>query len=160
MSYNSFSRIDHIAIAVSDLDSAVDFYCNTLGLKVIERRETRGKNTGMLSVVLDAGAFTIVLLEGVGEASQVSRYIDKYGPGVQHVALAVSNIEEVVDGLTEKNVRFSTDLLIGPGLKQIFTTRDAESGMMYEFIERNGEFGFQDQNVNRLFQQLEDSDSF
>ncbi len=160
MSESTFSKIDHIAIAVSDLDSAVSFYSETLGMSVVEKRETHGRKTGMLSVVLDAGSFTVVLIEGVGESSQVSRYIEKYGPGVQHVAFAVSEIEQVVEKLSEKKVKFSTDLLVGSGLKQIFTTRDSESGMMYEFIERDGEFGFQDQNVDRLFQQLEDSDSY
>lgn len=155
-----FSRIDHLAIAVSDLETAVSFYRDTLGMALLERRETKGRRTGMLSAVMDAGAFQIVLIEGVGADSQVSRYIERYGQGVQHVAFEVENIERVADGLARDGLRFSTGLLVGPGLKQIFSERDASSGMMYELIERTGETGFQDNNVNRLFEQLEASESF
>lgn len=114
------------------------FYVNTLGMTLVERRETSGKNTGMLSAVLDAGTFKIVLIEGLGEQSQVSRFIQNFGQGWQ---------------------QFSTRLLVGPGLEQIFSVRDPVSRMMYELSERVRETGFQDNNVNQLFRQLEESES-
>lgn len=156
---HAFSRIDHIAIAVSDLETALCFYRDTLGMALVERRETKGRRTGMMSAVMDAGAFHIVLIEGIGEESQVSRYIARYGHGVQHVAFEVTEIERVAESLTRDGLRFSTGLLVGPGLKQIFSERDAASGMMYELIERTGETGFQDSNVTQLFEQLEASES-
>ncbi|HEX8115469.1 MAG TPA: VOC family protein [Kofleriaceae bacterium] len=155
-----FRRIDHLAIAVRNLEDAMAFYVGTLGLTLVERRETRGKHTGMLSAVLDAGTFKIVLLEGVGEQSQVSRFIQNFGQGVQHVAFEVDDIERTAESLAHSGMRFSTRLLVGPGLKQIFSVRDPVSGMMYELIERVGETGFQDNNVNQLFQQLEESGSY
>jgi methylmalonyl-CoA/ethylmalonyl-CoA epimerase len=157
---HAFSCIDHLAIAVSDLESAVCFYRNTLGMALIERRETKGRRSGMVSAVMDAGAFQIVLVQGVGADSQVGRYIENFGQGVQHVAFKVENIERVAENLTRDGLRFSTGLLVGPGLKQIFSERDAVSGMMYELIERTGESGFQDNNVNQLFEQLEASESY
>ena len=156
---HAFSRIDHIAIAVSDLEAALCFYRDTLGMALVERRETQGRRTGMISAVMDAGAFQIVLVEGIGEESQVSRYIARYGHGVQHVAFEVTNIEQMAESLTRDGLRFSTGLLVGPGLKQIFSERDVASGMMYELIERTGESGFQDNNVTQLFEQLEASES-
>lgn len=156
---HAFSRIDHIAIAVSDLETALCFYRDTLGMALVERRETKGLRTGMMSAVMDAGAFQIVLIQGIGEESQVSRYITRYGHGVQHVAFEVTNIERMAENLARDGLRFSTGLLVGPGLKQIFSERDAASGMMYELIERTGETGFQDDNVTQLFEQLEASES-
>jgi methylmalonyl-CoA/ethylmalonyl-CoA epimerase len=155
-----FRRIDHLAIAVANLEAAVAFYVGMLGMTMIERRETRGKHTGMLSAVLDAGAFKIVLMEGVGEQSQVSRFVENFGQGVQHVAFEVDDVARTAESLAQAGMQFSTKLLAGPGLKQIFSTRDPVSGMMYELIERTGETGFQDDNVNQLFQQLEESGSY
>jgi methylmalonyl-CoA epimerase len=155
-----FRRIDHLAIAVRNLEDAVAFYVGTLGMTLVERRETTGKHTGMLSAVLDAGTFKIVLMEGVGEQSQVCRFIENFGQGVQHVAFEVDDVERTAESLAHSGMQFSTRLLVGPGLKQIFSVRDPVSGMMYELIERVGETGFQDNNVNQLFQQLEQSGSY
>lgn len=155
-----FRRIDHLAIAVKHLEEAVTFYVGTLGMTLVERRETSGKHSGMLSAVLDAGAFKIVLIEGIGEQSQVSRFIQNFGQGVQHVAFEVDDIESAAESLEKSGLRFSTRLLVSPGLKQIFSVRDSASGMMYELIQRIGDNGFQDDNVNQLFQQLEETNSY
>ena len=150
-----YNVIDHIAIAVVDLEQSILFYRDVLGLELVERRQTEGKTTGMLSAVFSAGNFTIVLLQGTSEESQVSRYVQEYGPGVQHVALAVDNLEEAADKLRSQGFDFATNLINGNGLKQIFSKRDKNSGMMYELIERTGEEGFLDDNVQSLFNQLE-----
>lgn len=155
-----FRRIDHLAIAVRDLEEAVAYYSNTLGMTLVERRSTEGKRTGMVSAVMDAGAFKIVLIEGIGQDSQVSRFIQHFGQGVQHVAFEVENIEDTAASLQKAGMSFSTCLLNGAGLKQIFSTRDPVSGMVYELIERVGEDGFEDDNVSSLFLQLEEADSF
>jgi methylmalonyl-CoA/ethylmalonyl-CoA epimerase len=155
-----YKRIDHMAIAVNDLEKAIHHYHRIMGMTLLERRETSGKNTAMISAVMDAGSFTIVLIQGFGEQSQVSRYIANFGQGVQHVAFEVDDIEHAIEQLITDGVEFSTSLLVSSGLKQIFTKRDKESGMMYEFIERTGEQGFTDNNVNRLFAQLEQNDQF
>jgi methylmalonyl-CoA epimerase len=155
-----YKRVDHLAIAVEDLEQAIDHYSNVMGMPLLERRETVGEKTGMLSAVMDAGNFTIVLIQGLQASSQVSRYVNHFGQGVQHMAFEVDNIGEVVKTLSAQGVAFSTDLLIGPGLTQIFTKRDKTSGMMYEFIERTGEEGFQESNINNLFAQLESHDNY
>lgn len=155
-----FLRIDHLAIAVSNLEDAIVFYRDTLNLPLIERRETLGKSTGMRSAVMSAGNFQIVLIEGSSPESQVSRYIERYGPGVQHVAFEVADIEGTQRTLAENGLEFSTSILVAPGLRQTFSKRDQVSGMMYELIERTGEEGFQDTNTTRLFEELEQADAY
>ena len=150
-----FKRIDHMAIAVTNLERAIEFYQGTLGMELLERRETRGKNTGMLSAVMDAGVFSIVLIQGTEKESQVSRYIDEYGQGVQHIAFEVSNLEQAHSHLLKKGVEFATDPILGSGLKQVFSKRDEQSGMMYELIERVSGEGFKQENINQLFEKLE-----
>ena len=155
-----FLRIDHLAIAVENLENAIAFYSDTLKLPLVERRETLGKSTGMRSAVMSAGHFQIVLIEGTSPESQVSRYIERYGPGVQHVAFEVEDIERTRLALAENGLEFSTNILVAPGLRQTFSKRDKVSGMMFELIERTGEEGFQDANTTRLFEELERADAY
>jgi methylmalonyl-CoA/ethylmalonyl-CoA epimerase len=155
-----FLRIDHLAIAVESLEDAIVFYRDTLKLPLIERRETLGKSSGMRSAVMSAGNFQIVLIEGTGPESQVSRYIERYGPGVQHVAFEVQDIENTQRALAENGLEFSTSILVAPGLRQAFSKRDPTSGMMFELIERTGEEGFQDSNTTQLFEELEKADAY
>jgi len=155
-----FLRIDHLAIAVENLEEAIVFYSETMKLPLVERRETLGKSSGMRSAVMSAGSFQIVLIEGTSPESQVSRYVEHYGPGVQHVAFEVQDIENTQRALAENGMEFSTSILVAPGLRQTFSKRDKVSGMMFELIERTGEEGFQDANTTQLFEELEKADAY
>lgn len=157
---DSLVRIDHIAVAVEDLETAQRWYSEVLGFRCVERRSLEGRKSGMLSAVMQAGPVVIVLVQGTNPDSQVSRFIQHYGPGVQHVALEVRNIEGLVRGLAQRNLRFSTGIVDGPGIRQTFTKRNPDSGVMLELIERTEFQGFTDENVNSLFRQLEESDEF
>ncbi|MEQ2352297.1 VOC family protein [Pseudoalteromonas piscicida] len=150
------AKIDHVAIAVKDMDEALFFYQGILNFKLLERREIKGAFSGMKSAELTVGNFSVVLVQGTGPESQVCKYIDEYGPGVQHVAITVEDIEEVARVLTEQGLEFSTNIIKGKGLLQIFTKREKNSGMMYEFIQREEtETGFEEGNIQELFNQLE-----
>ena len=151
--------IDHIAVAITDLKHAIDFYSRMLGFSLHERRRTEGKTTGMVSAVMKAGPVTVVLLQGTSAESQVSKYVDRYGPGVQHVAFQVENLPEAAEELKVAGLEYDTDIINSPGLRQIFTSRDPSSGMMYEFIERMGG-DFSDESVQNLFEQLEKKGAF
>lgn len=153
------SLVDHIAIAVKDLEESIVFYNRFLGFEVTERRKTEGKHSAMVSAVMKAGPITIVLLQGTTADSQVTRYLEHYGPGVQHIAIGVTNLPALVDELRAAGVEFDTNIIEGGGLRQIFTKRDPGSGMMYEIIERLGG-DFSDESVQSLFEQLEEHESF
>lgn len=154
-------NLDHMALAVPDLEAAISFYRDKMGFELKERRETSGKFTGMVSAVLKAGPVTLVLVQGTSPESQVSRYVEHYGPGVQHLAIGVKNLHEVAERLAADGVEFDTTVIEGEGIRQIFTHRDPASGMMYEFIERDDESGhFSDESVKELFRQLEEKDAY
>ena len=153
------STVDHIAIAVKDLEESIVFYNRFLGFEVTERRKTEGKHSAMVSAVMKAGPITVVLLQGTTPDSQVTRYVEHYGPGVQHIAIGVTNLPSLVDELRAAGVEFDTNIIEGGGLRQIFTKRDPGSGMMYEIIERLGG-DFSDESVQSLFEQLEEHESF
>ncbi|HEX9944646.1 MAG TPA: VOC family protein [Thermoanaerobaculia bacterium] len=153
------TAVDHVAIAVHDLEGSIKFYTDVLGFELKERRRTEGKQTAMVSAVLKAGPVTVVLLQGTSPESQVSRFIEHYGPGVQHLAIGVQNLPEMAEELKAAGMEFDTTVIQSPGLRQIFSKRDDGSGMMFEFIERMGG-DFSDQSVQQLFEQLEKKDAF
>lgn len=152
--------VDHIAIAVRDLEKAVQLYEQVFGFELKMRREIKGEFSGMLSAELNAGAFMIVLVQGTGPESQVSRYVEEYGPGVQHVAIAVDDLAAVEATLKDAGAKFATDIIRGSGLLQLFTQREGNTGMMFEFIERRNTQGFQANNIQKLFDQLERSSAY
>ena len=155
------TRIDHVAIAVKDIEEALFLYRDIFGFELIKRREIQGAFSGMISAELDARSFSIVLVQGTDPKSQVSRYVEEYGPGVQHIALAVDDVEALAAKLRESGIEFATDVIRGDGLIQIFTQRDGNTGMMFEFIQRvKNSGGFEEFNIRQLFEQLEASESY
>ncbi|MDF3035733.1 MAG: Glyoxalase/bleomycin resistance protein/dioxygenase [Paucimonas sp.] len=157
----SSTRVDHVAIAVRDLEEALFLYQDVFGFELLKRREVQGAFSGMKSAELDAGGFSIVLVQGTDPQSQVSRYIEEYGPGVQHIAVEVDDVAALASTLSKSGVRFATDIIRGDGLVQIFTQREGNSGMMFEFIQRKGDAeGFEAGNIQKLFDQLETSEAY
>jgi methylmalonyl-CoA epimerase len=152
--------IDHIAVAVTSLDAAERWFCDVLGFQCVERRVLEGKRSGMRSVVMKLGPVVLVLIQGTNPESQVSRFVQRYGQGVQHIALQVHDIEPLVVALRHRGLEFSTTLVEGPDLRQAFTRRNEDTGLMLELIERGQFSGFSDENVQSLFAQLEASDDF
>ena len=92
---NCARRIDHIAIAVQDMDEAVVMFERRYGFTVVERRKVEGEFSGMTMVTMQSGGVTFVLCEGDSPKSNVCQYIEHYGPGVQHVAIEVRNQPQV-----------------------------------------------------------------
>jgi methylmalonyl-CoA epimerase len=152
--------IDHAAIAVRDLESAVTYLRDLFGFEVMEERRIEGSFSGMDSVVLQAGRVKLVLVQGTSPESNVSRYIEHYGPGVQHLAIEVDDAESLLEDLRRRGCDLLTGVIRSPGLDQIFTRRDPNSGMQIEFIARSRNDGFSDDNVRELFQAMERENAF
>ncbi len=152
-------QIDHVAVAVRDLEASVAWYSGVLGFTPLGRRETRGEATAMISNVMQAGNVVFVLTQGTSPESQVSRYVQHYGAGVTHVAVCVHELEAAVSELRASGVSFATEVIRGQGLLQAFTARDPGSGMMLELIQRDGG-DFSDASVEQLFRMMEANGHF
>ncbi|MDY6946337.1 MAG: VOC family protein [Pseudomonadota bacterium] len=152
-------NVDHIAVAVENIDEAVRWYVGKLGFKIVERRLTRGEHTAMLSAVLTAGRAVLVLLQGTSRESQVSRFIEEFGPGVQHIALAVTDLDEALRSVTAVGGAADTPMIEDIGIRQIFLRRDPGSGVRVELIERRGG-SFSDASVRCLFRAFEGRELF
>jgi methylmalonyl-CoA epimerase len=157
---SSAMRIDHVAIAVRDLEQAIAYYGDVLGFELKERRQISGRISGMDSAVMEAGGVKFVLVQGDSPESNVSRYIEAYGPGVQHVAIEVPDAPEAFADLQARGVELLTGIINGPGLDQIFTKREPNSGMQLEIIARAENEGFDPRNVQQLFEAMERENVF
>ncbi|MCD6499718.1 MAG: methylmalonyl-CoA epimerase [Deltaproteobacteria bacterium] len=96
-------QIDHIAIAVSDLDEAAAFFAGQLGLEVggIETVEEQKTKVAFIQV----GQVRIELVQPTEPDSPVGKFIAKRGEGIHHIALRTDGIEQELSGLADKGVR-------------------------------------------------------
>jgi len=101
--------IDHVGIAVPDLDDALEFYASTFGLHSVheEVNEEQGVREAMLAVG-DSGA-CIQLLAPLSEDSTIAKFLDRHGQGIQQLAYRVSDIDTVSETLRERGVRLLYD---------------------------------------------------
>ena len=152
---NQAARIDHVAVAVRDLEAAIVHYEQTLGFEVAERWSIDGVFSGMNAAVVEAGAVTLVLVEGTSADSNVSLYIKNYGPGIQHIAFEVDDIDGAYAELTERQFPFIGGIYDVGGLKQVFSRRDANSGLQVEIVSRGSSARFEADNVRSLFKIME-----
>lgn len=94
--------IDHIGVAVSNLEEALEIYEKILGLRVGKIRVVEDQKTKVAQ--LFAGKTKIELLEPTDEESPVAKFIKKRGEGVHHIALEVTNIEEFLRKVKEQGI--------------------------------------------------------
>ncbi|MCD6340561.1 MAG: VOC family protein, partial [Desulfurococcales archaeon] len=95
-------KLDHIGIAVKNLDEAVKFYKDVLGLELVEREDVPEEKVRI--AIFKVGDVFIELLEGTSEDSAITKFINKRGEGIHHIAIRVENVDEVSKKLKEKNV--------------------------------------------------------
>jgi methylmalonyl-CoA/ethylmalonyl-CoA epimerase len=141
-------RIDHVAVAVHDVDAAVAFFVDGLGFREAERRTDA---TGD-SAVVEAGGVTVVLTAPGDPDSGPARWLAEHGPGVQHLAIEVLNANYVRDALLAANVPLLGEVSVGAnGLEHFFTLRDEAAGIHLGFVSRTGERSrFDAENVRAL----------
>jgi 4-hydroxyphenylpyruvate dioxygenase-like putative hemolysin len=151
--------IDHVAVAVSDLEQALRWYTDVLGFRLLERRATRGERTSMISAVVAAGGCVIVLVQGNEPESQVSRFVEKFGAGVQHVAFGVTDLTQAIARVESAGGAADTPVIEDVGIRQVFLRRDPGSGVRVELIERRGG-DFSDESVGQLFRAFESRDLY
>lgn len=103
------TRIDHVGIAVPDLDAAVEFYGRAFGLTKVheEVNEEQGVREAMLAVG-DSGS-CIQLLAPLSPESTIAKFLDRSGPGIQQVAYAVDDVQAAADALRAAGVRVLYD---------------------------------------------------
>lgn len=104
-------RIDHVGIAVADLDTAIDFYTRTFGMRCVhtEVNHAQGVREAMLAVGPVPGGGQVQLLAPLSADSTIARFLDRWGPGVQQVAYTVVDIDAACAALRERGLRLLYD---------------------------------------------------
>ena len=106
------TAIDHVGIAVSDLDAAIKWYHDHLGMIVLheEINEEQGVREAMLSVRgAPKGSAEIQLMSPLDETSTIAKFLDKRGPGLQQLAYRTSDIDLLSERLRAEGVRLLYD---------------------------------------------------
>jgi len=109
LSGDLFTAIDHVGIAVRDLDEAIEFYSSTYGMRLAhqEVNEEQGVREAMMAVG-DSGS-SIQLLAPLTEESTIAKFLDRSGPGIQQMAYRVADLDLVSATLRGRGLRLLYD---------------------------------------------------
>jgi methylmalonyl-CoA epimerase len=129
-------QIDHIGIAVRDLDETIAFYRDVMGLEVSSTEIFNGMKVAFLRIADSE----LELLEDMTPDGAIARHIAKRGEGLQHVAYRVSNIEEALAEMRAKGLTL-IDAQPRPGARHArvaFLHPKSTKGVLIEFVEPQG----------------------
>ena len=97
------STIDHVGVAVEDIDVALALYRDTLGMPLVHR-ETVAEQ-GVDAALLDVGDGHVELLKPLGPETAVAKFLERRGPGLHHVAYRVGDVEQTLSELAAAGLR-------------------------------------------------------
>lgn len=98
-----FGRIDHIGVAVEDIDAAIALYGESFEMELAHRETVESQ--GVEAVLLDVGDGHVELLAPLGPDTPVGKYLAKNGPGLHHVAYAVEDIDAALKGIAAAGIQ-------------------------------------------------------
>ncbi|MDO4581060.1 MAG: methylmalonyl-CoA epimerase [Bacillota bacterium] len=130
-------KVDHIGIAVKDIDEAAKFWEGVLGLKIVAREEVAAQK--VITAFIPSGDSEIELLQSTAEDGPIAKFIEAKGEGIQHIALKVDNIEEALAELKEQGVRLIDEKPRGGagGAQIAFLHPKATGGVLLELCQRD-----------------------
>jgi methylmalonyl-CoA epimerase len=97
------SRIDHIGVAVEDIDASLALYEQAYAMKLVHREVV--EEQGVEAVLLDVGENHVELLKPLGPDTPVGKFLAKKGPGMHHIAYQVTDIEAALEQLRSAGLR-------------------------------------------------------
>jgi methylmalonyl-CoA/ethylmalonyl-CoA epimerase len=127
--------IDHVGVAVTDLDRAIQLYEETLGMPLVHREVV--SEQGVEAVLLDVGESHVELLAPLGDDTPVGKFLAKKGPGLHHVAYRVADINKVLGELNREGVRM-IDEVARRGIRGsmvAFMHPSATGGVLTELVQ-------------------------
>jgi methylmalonyl-CoA/ethylmalonyl-CoA epimerase len=127
-------KINHIAIVVKDIDEALGFWENCLGIELDHKEDVPSQQASV--AFLPLGDSEIELVQPTNEDSGMAKYLEKRGEGLHHICLEVEDINTTFLDLKEKGVRFISDQPSElPGRKMIFIHPKSANGVLIELYE-------------------------
>ena len=129
------ATIDHIAIAVENLDEAVDLFEKLLGRPPSGREPVPG--FGVETATFEMGETSVELVEGTSEDSPIRRFVQKRGQGIHHIALSVDDLTKAIEELKKKGFDFAdeTPREGKDGSRVAFIRPGSTGGILFELVE-------------------------
>jgi methylmalonyl-CoA/ethylmalonyl-CoA epimerase len=129
------SRIDHIGVAVEDLDAALELYADVLKMPVVHRETVTEQ--GVDAILLDVGENHVELLAPLGPDTPVGKFLAKKGPGLHHVAYQVADIEATLEALKAAGTRLidETPRIGIRGSRVAFVHPASTGGVLTEIVQ-------------------------
>ena len=134
-----FARIDHIGVAVEDLDAAIALHQETYGMALVHREMVTEQ--GVEAVLLDVGENHVELLRPLSADTPVGKFLAKRGPGLHHVAYQVTDVVAVLERLRAQGVRL-IDETPRVGIRNssvAFLHPSASGGVLTEIVQPSKE---------------------
>lgn len=97
------TAIDHVGVAVADIDAAVALYRDSLGMELVHRETV--SEQGVDAALLDVGDGHIELLQPLGPDTPVGKFLDRRGPGLHHVAYRVDSVQDTLNACAAAGLR-------------------------------------------------------
>lgn len=131
-------NVDHIGIAVKNIEDSLEYYIHTLGLTLLGIEEVQSQKVRV--AFIDAGNIKLELLEPTEENGPVAKFIEKKGEGIHHIAFGVADIRSRMVELKEKGVQLLSDEpKTGAGGAEVaFLHPKSSFGVLYELCEKRG----------------------
>jgi len=130
-----FGALDHVGVAVSDLEAAIALYEESFGMELVHRETV--SEQGVEAVLLDVGDSHVELLRPTGPETPVGRFMESRGGGLHHVAYRVADIETTLRRLSETGIRL-IDEEPRTGIRQsrvAFLHPKSTGGVLTEIVE-------------------------
>ena len=130
-----FARVDHIGVAVEDLDAAIALHEEAYGMAVAHREVVAAQ--GVEAVLLDVGENHVELLRPLDRETPVGRFLSKRGPGLHHVAYQVSDVQATLDTLRGRGLRLidETPRTGIRGSRVAFLHPESSGGVLTEIVQ-------------------------
>ncbi|MCX5837343.1 MAG: VOC family protein [Deltaproteobacteria bacterium] len=144
-------RVDHIAVAVRDVEASVVKYQTILGAELVARGEIPMQGNKTNVAYLKLGDNLIVLDGAVDPGGFLSKFIEKRGEGLHHIGLTVDNLDEYVRDLEAKGIRIPHRESFGEGRREILLSPKDLSGVVMQVIEwKEGDYPTFEERIQRL----------
>ena len=127
-------KINHVAIVVEDIDSALGFWRDVLGLNPDHIEEVPSQASKV--AFLPTGGSEVELVQPIDPESGLAKYLEKRGEGMHHLCVEVDDIEGMLAALKEKQIRLiNEEPIVLPGRKMAFIHPKAANGVLVELYE-------------------------
>jgi methylmalonyl-CoA/ethylmalonyl-CoA epimerase len=104
-----FTAIDHVGVAVPDLDAAIAFYRDTFGMELVHEEVNTEQGVREAMMAVGSSGSCVQLLAPLTPDSTIAKFLDRSGPGIQQVAYRVTDVDAVAATLRERGVRLLYD---------------------------------------------------